>query len=417
MSRNGLKAVLGMAVLGAAGHAHATDATSLEQALTGGKVNVQLRVRYEDVELDPVFGTITEDSADTLNSRLQLTYTTGAYKGFDAKLGFENVAELSGSDYNSTANNKTQYPVIADPKGSEVNEAWLRFSGLPNTQLKLGRQVIVLDNARFVGDVGWRQNQQTYDGISLLGNWLPKLKVNYDYLSNVNSFRVWNIDGVNTDDIDLKAHLFNVSYAPFSALTVTPYYYLLDFDYDSLARVDSKTLGARLTGSQPFGKVKFSYAVEYATQSDYQDSDSTVDADYTLVEIGAALPKVGAKLGYEVLGGDGVYGFQTPLATLHAFQGWADLFLATPATGIRDKYLSLSGTIEKFALLGVYHVFEADEGSADYGKELDLQVTRPLTKTLTAGIKYAAYQGDDSAPAANFAADTTKYWAWVEYKF
>ena len=30
--------------------------------------------------------------------------------------------------------------------------------------------------------------------------------------------------------------------------------------------------------------------------------------------------------------------FDTPLGTNHAFQGWADLFLITPADGIRDVF-------------------------------------------------------------------------------
>ena len=43
--------------------------------------------------------------------------------------------------------------------------------------------------------------------------------------------------------------------------------------------------------------------------------------------------------GYEVLGADdgaALTSFQTPLATLHKFQGWADKFLTTPPNGIRE---------------------------------------------------------------------------------
>ncbi|MEI8045213.1 MAG: hypothetical protein WCL11_27625, partial [Verrucomicrobiota bacterium] len=44
-------------------------------------------------------------------------------------------------------------------------------------------------------------------------------------------------------------------------------------------------------------------------------------------------------VGYEVLEGNGTIGFATPLATLHAFNGWADMFLSTPANGLKDFYL------------------------------------------------------------------------------
>ena len=42
--------------------------------------------------------------------------------------------------------------------------------------------------------------------------------------------------------------------------------------------------------------------------------------------------------GIEYLEGNGTIGFSTPLATLHKFQGFADVFLTTPASGITDAY-------------------------------------------------------------------------------
>ena len=54
---------------------------------------------------------------------------------------------------------------------------------------------------------------------------------------------------------------------------------------------------------------------------------------------------LGFKAGYEVLEGapTGGLAFVTPLATLHKFQGWADKFLATPASGIEDAYIAVFG--------------------------------------------------------------------------
>ena len=50
---------------------------------------------------------------------------------------------------------------------------------------------------------------------------------------------------------------------------------------------------------------------------------------------------VTVKAAYESLEGNGARGFSTPLATLHAFQGWADVFLNTPADGVDDASLTL----------------------------------------------------------------------------
>ena len=126
------------------------------------------------------------------------------------------------------------------------------------------------------------------------------------------------------------------------------------------------------------------------------------------------------KLGYEVLGSnsDGTYGFQTPLATLHAFQGWADLFLKTPNTGIKNPYLSLGAVVEKFSFLAVYHDFKADEGGNHFGDEIDLSIARPINDNLSVMLKYADFSVDENdASAANPLRDTKKIWLQTEYKF
>ena len=59
----------------------------------------------------------------------------------------------------------------------------------------------------------------------------------------------------------------------------------------------------------------------FASQSN-ETAVSDFDTDYLFAELGAVFSGVTAKLGYEVLGSDsGMMGFQTPLATLHKFNG------------------------------------------------------------------------------------------------
>ena len=185
----------------------------------------------------------------------------------------------------------------------------------------------------------------------------------------------------------------------------------------SAARRDSKTFGLRASGRQPVSAVTLSYAAEYADQQRFADAPSSVDAHYWLVEAGAAWQRWKLTAGIETLGGDGTYGFQTPLATLHLFQGWADVFLTTPAPGIVDRYASLGVTVEKIALSAVYHDYDTDQGSTHYGHEWNLLATRPLTAQTSVGLKYADYDGDAEAPDASRRAQTRKLWGWVEYKF
>ncbi len=123
-------------------------------------------------------------------------------------------------------------------------------------------------------------------------------------------------------------------------------------------------------------RLKLLYLVQYTNQSDYAAGASTVDADYQYAALGLEYKGVQVRLSYEVLSGDGVYGFATPLATLHAFNGWADKFLNTLADGIVDAFVSVSGAAFGLNLMARYHDFSADHIDYDYGDELDLLISK-----------------------------------------
>lgn len=399
--------------------------------LAGGTPNLDLRLRYEHVEIDgPLAAPVTEDEADSLSVRARLGYTTGKWNDLDGQLEFEGLTYLGKEHFNSTENGETPYPVVADPKVNEVNQAWIRWSGLPKTQIKYGRQRILLDNQRFVGNVGWRQNEMTYDASLLTTTFIPRTTFTYAYLTNVDSFRFFNFAPAGTppdldDNVDIKGHLINASVVVIDKkLVLTGYGYLLDFDEiptGAPARLfaDTQTIGLRAAGAVPVGDFTASYALEHADQHDYQDSSSVVDAGYTLVEAGLAYAKFKGTAGYEVLEGDGTYSFQTPLATAHAFQGWADQFLITPVNGLKRTYLSLGATVAKVAMTAIYHDFKSDEGSIDYGSEVDLLVSYPVIDSFVISAKFTHYSADEFPVAGTPAqpVDTDKTWVYAEYKF
>ncbi len=311
----------------------ASSAESLKEALTEGKVNFDLRYRYEVVEQS----NFAEDArASTI--RLRLGYTTGLYYGLFARFEFEHNEILGGEQFDSTANGNITFPIIADPESTEVNQAFLGYRPLDEMTFKLGRQVINLDNQRYIGSVDWRQNNQTFDGGSGWFEFTPEFKLFVGYLNNVN--RVFGEDNPFPllADNALSAPLANISY-DFAVGRVSGYAYLLEFDDEPLR--STQTYGVRFRGSHAFSDdFKCLYTVEYADQFDYKDGASTIDADYLLAEFGFGINAFTVKAGYELLGGDGLYGFQTPLATLHAFNGWADQFLGTPAGGLEDTYFT-----------------------------------------------------------------------------
>jgi len=372
----------GLIVITLAGSpAYAAD--SLDQALTEGKPNLDMRLRYESVD----DSTNMKASAATLRTRLG--YKTADLSGFYAFGEFEDVRIAGGvGDY---APEKTGYATIADPEVTQLNQALLGFKN-DNTEIKLGRQRLILDNARFIGNVGWRQNEQTFDAFSVVNQSLPDITLTYAFLDQVN--------GILTKfDADVSDHLLNASYTGFKPAKITAYAYLLK---DDTSDAKNDTYGLRVKGKAD----SFLYTAEFASQS----TDNN-DASYMFAEAGMKLSGVTAKLGYEVLGSDnGAYGFQTPLATKHAFNGWADEFLATPATGLKDFILLVTGKVSGVKLLAAYHDFSADEGSADYGSEVDLLAAKKFGKRYTLGVKYAAYSAD------TFKTDTDKLWVWGQVK-
>lgn len=398
---NILSMALATALIGSASSQYAF-AESFTEALTTGTASADFRLRYENVEQDNA-----AQDASALTLRTRLGYTSGSFKGFSAMVEMEdNRIVLGQGDYTvgPVGYNPGIYSVIADPEFTELEQAFIQYKG-DGFSAKLGRQVITMDNHRFVGHVGWRQDRQTFDGLSTQFSPLKDLTVKYAFITQRN--RIF----AEVADVDAKDHLFNASYKT-SIGMLTGFGYLLEVDSNTDNALD--TYGIRFTGSTQAGVTKILYSAEFASQSS-ESVSSNFDADYLMLEAGAVFNGVTAKVGYEVLGSDnGAYGFSTPLATLHKFNGWADQFLGTPAQGLVDTSVTLAGKLAGGGWTVVYHDFEADEASEsvdDLGSEIDISYARKYGKHYSAGIKYAAYSG------ASGRVDADKLWLWVGAKF
>jgi hypothetical protein len=405
MNRNSELIAYGVVAAAVAGGARvAAAAETFEQALRESDFIVDMRLRYEGVQQ-----TGFSEDAEALTSRLRAGLQTAPW--YKTSFLAEGVWIGDPVDrYNSTTNGNTQYPVVADPANfTAMNRFEVINKSLDHTTLTAGRQRIVLDDQRFVGNVGWRQNEQTFDALraQLAGT---KIKADVAYASQVN--RVFGPDspaGRWHGDVVLA----NVAKS-WSAGTLTVFDYYLDID--EAAPQSSNTFGARLAGAKPLGKLRASYVLSYATQSNVANNPASFTDDYYLVEGGLDVKKFSVGLGYEVLGSNGQVAFATPLATLHAFQGWADKFLATPTAGIDDGYVKLGYTLGKHgkfksvSAVGYWHDFNAEQTSARYGSELDLQLVA-RTEKMALTLKYADYR------AISLFTDTDKLWLSVDYAF
>jgi hypothetical protein len=396
----------------------AADFGVIGGALSESKPIFDARLRYEDVDQ-----TLMTEEADAETARVRFGIESGKAWNTSLLAEGEVVAHLSGDYRDDTARARNvAYPVIPDPESEEINRLQLVNTSLPGTTVTLGRQRIALDDHRFIGNGAWRQNEQTFDALRVVNKPLAALTLDLTYLNQVNRlFGRASPQGRYHGDGVLANAAYNFSFGK-----LTGFGYWLDFDPITHlpvalnpTRVSTETVGARFAGERPLSKLKVAYAATYATQSDYGANPLTLDLDYYSAEVTATYRQYGLTVGQEVMEGNGVVGFSTPLATMHRFHGWADKFLTTPANGVDDKYVGFGYTAKGVAMLDtlsasvIYRDFESERLAFDLGTEVDLQVQAKYQRFVGL-IKYAKYDAHEGKTPAAYQ-DTTKFWVQLEY--
>ena len=368
-----------------------------------------IRYRLELVDQD---GLAEDATASTV--RVKAGLKTGEWHGFSALVEGEAIARIGPKDYNDTVNGRTAFPVVADPSDVLLNQFWLKYRPVEQVAVTGGRQVVNFDNQRWIGSVGWRQNDQTFDAARVTLN--PANEVSADYLYSWRVNRIFGPDSPQGIWRDTNIHAARIAAKLGKSTNLVAYGSWLDIP--AAPGANSKTFGLRLSGSQPIdGGTKLLFAAEYARQSDHAANPADFRLEYLAVEPGISAKGLTAKLGYERLEGNGTVGLQTPLATLHAFNGWADVFLNTPANGLRDLYGDVSYRVgddspfKGLLLRAVYHDFNSTTGSLNYGSEWNAFAAYPVTKRVNASVKYANYNAKDQA------SDRSKLWFTIDARF
>ncbi|HAI68833.1 MAG TPA: hypothetical protein DCM38_05265 [Gammaproteobacteria bacterium] len=403
MKSSKLHFVVAGILLGSGGIASADDELGFTP-FTDSLLYLQLRPRFEYADVD---GGDKAAKALTVRTVLGGEFgSVGGIKGLDGNLEATNVSHFGIlDDYRPE---QSGHDVIMDPTQTRITQSHLAYKSGQTTVI-FGRKMLGLDNQRYIGHVGWRQMPQTYDMVAVTDNSIKNLNLTAGYVKRVNRI-------TENGKLDTNSVVLNAGYTVAPELKVTPYAYLLSSIHD--------TFGIRATGSKTFSGVKLSYEGEYAIQNKATLKEESMgnvkpdhEADYYKLGVKANYSDFLFALDYEVLGEkEGSQGgaFNTPLATLHAMNGWADKFLSTPAAGLVDTSLTVGYLSKKYGrLLGFYHNFESDDGGLDYGSEFDLVYAYKLSKKLNLMVKGAFYkEGDDLKNG-----DTNKYWLMLDYKF
>ena len=370
----------------------------ITDALSNSKVNANFRARYEGVNEDGA----PDKDATALTVRSRLTLGTGAIGGFSLGFEVDNISALV-DDYNDLSLDYSgNDAAVVDPEVTDINQAFIKYIN-GDLEATAGRQRINHDAQRFIGGVGWRQNEQTYDGYRFQYNATEQLNLDYTYVYNVN--RIFGPDSKVAGKLGGDLHLFNGAFAINKKHKLTGFAYILDFD--TAAALSTSTYGMRYSGD--FDVV--SILASYATQSDKGNNANNFSANYYHLEAATKLSSVTFKVGVEKLGSDNGVAFATPLATLHAWNGFADKFLSTPASGLEDIYLTAVTKVKGVKLVATYHDFSSDVDSIDYGSELDLVAAYKVNKNYSLLAKYANYSAD------SYSSDTDKLWLMLTAKF
>lgn len=375
---------------------------------------LDLRLRWENVDLDG-FG--KDASALTLRGRVGAQLVSGPWSLLAEGEGTIPMVE----DYDSGLNGKIVYPIVADPENIELNRLQVQYRGLKRAAITLGRQRINIEDQRLIGPAGWRQNEQTFDALRFEYDGAAGLKADIAYAWSVRT--IWGNDGRDARQQAIGGDNVFATVSQRTPLgTLSAFAFVVDQDEQKVQgfALSSRTFGVRLASTVKLSPAaKLQLALSHARQSDHHRNPNDYRADYWLADVGLEFGAAKLGLGHERLGADDgapLTSFQTPLATLHKFQGWADKFLTTPPNGIRDSYGSAGYQWKNVAGLDtvsatiVYHRFAGDRLDLDYGREWDAMISAKKGR-WTATAKLADYQADD------FAFDTRKLWLQLEWAY
>jgi hypothetical protein len=420
-----------------------------------GQPMTSFRLRYEYVDQDgngaAPSANLPLKNANAFTLRSLIGWQTAPFHNFSIAAQLINVSKLD-DDFNDKDRGynqpgKTDYPVVADPDNTDINQLYLDWTGISNTKVRLGRQSLKLDNVRFIGNVEYRQVMQVYDGVSVENKSIPDTEIYLAHYERVKQITTKLRNG----DLDIAHAVYR--FTPSESLTAYGYFQGMKHNGQNITSTPTSTtitgtgftdnsnrvLGLRLDGVHQINSDwKAIYTAEYAKQNDYKGGNAFIDAHYWKLGGGAGYGAWFARLDRELLSSNTVngvakYGFQTPFGTNHLFQGWADLFLITPKEGIKDTFITAGGKFMDVNLLAEYHWLDSDKDfrtgagtvGNQYGKELDFSAAYAYNKQISGKVEYAqfhevdCYVGSGACTNTNTSRkrDTEKVWLTMMYTF
>ena len=375
-----------------------------------GKITGDIRYKFESVDEEA-----RPRDGDSHSVRAHLGYQTPEWNNLYAFGEVETVREIGPADYDDGLNGKTSFARISDPQMNGINQLYVHYKYNDDTSIRLGRQLLIFDNQRFVGTSKSRQNDPTQDALLVKYGITEDLDLAYAHSI---AYRRYAGSRSTSSTYEGSMNLVNLHYSAPYDIGVTGYGYWLDFDgVTAEQNLSSRTHGLRVTWEPKGDGLHPIATAEFARQSDYGHSTLSYDENYSLFDLGARYDKIKAVISVETLGGNGTSAMQTPVGAAHALTGYTDRFSTIPVNGLRDVRLTLTVPYDlpwdgqSVEVVGQIHDFKSDDGDVDYGHEAGISVMYKPVKDHAINLKYATYEAED------FSSDTNKLIMSYEYKF
>jgi Alginate export len=387
-------------------------ALKLSESLADGHLLLEVRPRYAVIT-----ESIKPQKTAVWTVRSTLGWQTAPYHDLRLTAQYIYTGFLGSGGVNTDPAQffSSPYPLLPDPPHSGINQFFADFTGLPSTRIRLGRQILRIDDQRFISDVDFRQTPQVFDGMTVVNTALPETEIQFGEYRRMRTV----LGGLNA----LRLHILHVAWNPFPDHTLAAYGYWHDQAatgaQTGFANNAQRIAGVHAEGGFAVGDAwRWMYYLAYARQNRIGEGDARIKASYNRIGVGlqsTGASTWGARLDHEVKGSNGgIYGFQTPLTDYYAFNGWALQYTSTPPQGLRDTWLTLRWHIAKLECFIEAHRFRSDYGGLALGREFDASITYPFTNSLLLKLQHAQFRAGDAARVKN---DVDKTWLMLTYTY
>ncbi len=384
----------------------------LSDSIANGHLLLEVRPRYALI-------TETRKPKDTnvWTVRAAIGWQTAPFHDLRVTGQYITTGTIGSGEYNADPgrNAISEYPLLPDPPHSGMNQLYADYTGLPSTRVRLGRQILRIDNERFISDVDFRQTPQVFDGVTVINNSLPQTELQLGEYRRMRTV----LGRLN----ELRLHILHAAWNPLPDHTLAGYGYWQDQaatgSQTGFANNAQRIAGAHAEGALQIAEGwRWLYFAAYARQNRIGDGDARIKAGYMRIGMGlqaAGALAWGARIDHEEKGSNqGVYGFQTPLGDFYAFNGWALQYTSTPPQGLRDTWLTFRGQRERLGGHIEVHRFRSDFGGLALGREFDALLTYAVTHGFIVKLQYARFRTGDGARVKN---DVDKTWLALTYNY